>query len=118
MAPFTFKKSERLTGKKTIERLFADGGSFFIFPFKVFYIPNSEAPHNRILFSVPKRNFKKATDRNLIKRRSKEIYRLNKFSNKDGKKFDVIFVFVGKEILSYSSIEKKLLQALQRFSEI
>ena len=77
MGKFTFKKSERLSQKKSIQELFDKGSSFYLYPFKVFFIP-SEAPDHQILISVPKNIFKRAVDRNTIKRRIREGYRLNK----------------------------------------
>ncbi len=76
----TFRKEERLKSKKLIQKLFSEGNSFFVFPFKVFYLPENASPTYpvQILITVPKRRFKRANKRNLIRRRIKELYRLKK----------------------------------------
>lgn len=83
--PFSFPKTERLKSKKHIETLFQSGEAFFVFPFKVIYLFHTPLPNSpfttssvQIVASVPKRKFKKAHDRNQIKRRIKEAYRLQK----------------------------------------
>lgn len=80
MSFFSFRKDEILRKKKLIDRLFAEGNSFFIYPFKVLWLPASlETDYPvQILITVTKRNFKHAVDRNRIKRQAREIYRLNK----------------------------------------
>lgn len=83
---FTLGKNERLKSRKQIEQLFKEGKSFSIFPYKVFYIlcpaPGSQLPtsNSRLLFGVGvgTRNFKRAPDRNRIKRLTREAYRLQK----------------------------------------
>ena len=82
----TFCKKERLTNKKIINSIFTKGNSNFIYPFIVKWSITelkSEYPL-QILISVPKRNFKKAVDRNKIKRFIREAFRINKniFSDK------------------------------------
>ena len=76
----TFRKSERLNGRKAIEQLVASGKNIIISPFKLMWIPillPTDSPA-QIAFSVPKRNFKKAVDRNRMKRLMRESYRKNK----------------------------------------
>jgi len=80
MPLFTFRKDEILRKKKLIDRLFAEGTTFFIYPFKVFCLsaPLETTFPAQILISVGKRSFKLAVDRNRIKRQVREAYRLNK----------------------------------------
>lgn len=76
----TLGKQERLKSRKQIAALFEDGASVKVFPLKMTFLitaQQSEFPV-RAAFSVPKRNFKKATDRNRIKRLMKEAYRKDK----------------------------------------
>ena len=117
---FTFSKEERLSSKISIEDLFAKGDTFFKYPFKVIVKKSSAEKDSivRILISVPKRTFKKAVDRNKIKRLIREAYRLNKNivypSLAETTHFlDIAFVYTAKSILSYSEIERKIILILQ-----
>ena len=116
---FTFPKSERLTQKKIIDSLFQKDSQIvskrFFYPFRVLYRAGdikSDSP--QILISVPKRKFKKAVDRNLIKRRSREAYRLTKplFQGLVTHKLPDImgFIYIGTEIESFELIQKKMHQ--------
>lgn len=76
-------KQARLKSRKAIDQLFKDGKSFTVFPFRVIYqftkLPVSpDAFQLQAGFSVSKRHFKKAVDRNRIKRLMREAYRLQK----------------------------------------
>jgi ribonuclease P protein component len=80
MSLFSFRKDEILRKKKLTEQLFAEGSTFFIYPFKIFWLAIPlEAPNPaQILISVGKRSFKNATDRNRVKRQIREVYRVHK----------------------------------------
>ena len=96
----TFKRGERLSSKKTINELFTDGNSFFMHPFKVAW-KNTDLDSDfpvQILISVSKRNFKKAVDRNKIKRQIRESFRKNKsnfyqFATDRQKQFAIALIF-------------------------
>ena len=77
---YTFKKDERLSSRKAITSLFEDGKAFTIKPFRVFwkYCDSEISYPAQMAVSVSKRNFKKAVDRNRIKRLIKEAWRYNK----------------------------------------
>lgn len=75
----TLPKQERLASRSCIEDLFSNGESFSIYPFRILYcFSPGESPGVRILFSVPKKKFKKAVERNRIKRLCRESYRIQK----------------------------------------
>lgn len=77
---FSYNKFEKLKSRKQIEILFAKGKSISAFPVKVFYLPVENTPMHpvQVGVGVSARNFKKAVDRNTIKRRMREAYRLHK----------------------------------------
>ena len=110
-----FKKNERLCNLILINQLFEKNRSYFKYPFKLIWKESeitSDYPA-QMLISVPKRKFKKAVDRNLIRRRSKEIYRhqksfLYETLNKKEKKIIFIFIYIAKEILEHRQIEKSI----------
>jgi ribonuclease P protein component len=117
MGKFTFKKEERLFKEKIIQELFDKGSSFYLYPFKVFFLPNQDRqyPYHQILISVSKKNFKKAVDRNLIKRRIREGYRLNKNQLGDQNKLVIAYIYSAKEILPSAQIHERLVKTFKRF---
>ncbi|TDQ06459.1 ribonuclease P protein component [Pedobacter metabolipauper] len=112
----TFSKEERLCSRKLIDLLFKDGSSFLLYPFRVSYI-FTDTPHQypvQVVINASKKRFKKAVDRNLIKRRCREAYRLQKqlqlytdLANRE-QLLLLSLQFVGKQIYDYSFFEKKL----------
>ncbi|MCF6169898.1 MAG: ribonuclease P protein component [Bacteroidales bacterium] len=120
----TFGKNERLHSKKQINRLFKEGGSFFTYPFKVLFHTGSkdETELPQILISVSKRNFKKAVDRNKVKRLVREAYRKNKSellssSSKNKTAMTIGLIYTAKTILPYAEIETKIILILQRLTK-
>lgn len=121
---YTFTKIERLNSKKHIDQLFTEGKTFFSYPFKVFYLfqeSEKEFPV-QLLISVTKKNFKKAVDRNKLKRLVREGYRSNKlllydYLNEHNKSTLLGLIYVGETILSPKEIEQKLILILQRLIE-
>jgi ribonuclease P protein component len=117
-----FKKYERLTGEKRIDALFTGGSSFQSYPFRVVWmkIPGKEADSPvKILFTIPKRQFGKAHDRNLMRRRIREAYRLHKeplhsfLSREQNVQVLMAVVFTGKEILPYSQVEPRMIKMIE-----
>jgi ribonuclease P protein component len=113
---FTFGKAERLKKEKDIKELFDKGSSFYLFPFKVLTLPASENLQrvNQVLISVSKRNFKKAVDRNLVKRRIREAYRLQKHLLLPAPLQRIGFIYTHKEILPSSEISAKMVHVLRK----
>ncbi|MBS1501127.1 MAG: ribonuclease P protein component [Bacteroidetes bacterium] len=122
---YTFTKEERLCNKKLIDELFHKGSSFLCYPFKVSWLVVDEAQQfpAQVLFSVSKKRYKRAVDRNLIKRRLREAYRLHKQQklytclNENQKKIVFSIGYIGKEIAEYGLIEKKMLKLLAELSK-
>ena len=116
---FSFKKEERLAGEKHIKELFEKGSSFHLYPFRILSLPNpdSESKINRILISVSKRNFKRAVDRNLIKRRVREAYRLQKAQINELSLL-LAFVYTSKEIEPFQVIKDKLFLVLEKIKKL
>ncbi|MBL7884304.1 MAG: ribonuclease P protein component [Bacteroidia bacterium] len=116
-----FKKQERLCSKLSIDLLLEKGKSFNVQPFKIVWqLTESSTTPAKVLISVPKRNFKKAVDRNKLKRRIREAYRKNKesylYNLLNGKRINIMFVYIAKEQLEYKEIELKIKESLQRLS--
>jgi ribonuclease P protein component len=122
MRRFTFTKDERLSKEKTIKELFEKGSSFYLYPFKVIHIPNPDKGAyaiNQVLISVSSRQFKRAVDRNKIKRRIREAYRLQKeVLNTKSEKVIFTFIYTAKEILPYTEVKAKLFQVLEKIRNL
>jgi len=121
MGRFTFKKAERLSKEKTIQELFNRGSSFYLYPFKVVYLlnPDQSGIAPQVLISVSSRNFPRAVDRNLIKRRIREAYRLQKEIIQHGSKQGVFaFLYTAKIALPFVEIKNKLFLVLEKIEKL
>ena len=120
---FSFHKNERLCSKKVIDKLFAEGKSVFVYPLKIIYLETQLPFKNKVQagFTVGKRNFKKAVQRNLIKRRMREAYRLNKqklYDNTGEKQLALFIIYTGKTISEYKQIETAIIKGIKKLNEL
>ncbi len=145
MPDFTFQRGERLKSRKVIEQLFKGGQSFAHYPLRIVWTimdePNGEFPAQFAL-SVSKKKFKRAVDRNRIRRLMREAYRLNKHilyerletsrqspvnsqqqlasaeataDKTSYQQLALMVIYTGSEILSFQEIEKAMRDMLRRF---
>jgi ribonuclease P protein component len=119
---YFLKKTDRLKSRKAIEILYKSGKNFSVFPLRIQYLVTKFEPGIKAGFSAQSKNFKRATDRNKIKRLLKEAYRLQKNeivkhpSLVDNGLY-VFFIYTGKEIPNYDLIFEKTGLALQKLTK-
>jgi ribonuclease P protein component len=138
---YTWTKAEKLKSRKRIEWVFKEGKSLSVFPFKVFYLLGRPAAAPRVPtqgpatprmpahgpsyaslqagFGAGSRHFKKAVDRNRIKRLSREAYRVQKQPLMDllaekGLSMALFFIYTGKELPDHLTVKAKIGVALQK----
>jgi ribonuclease P protein component len=119
---FRLSHNERLTGRKRIENLYANGKSFHIPSFRVMWILIDEeqiSSASQVMFSAPKKKFKKAVTRNRLKRLMREAFRKNKhelydFLTEQKKNIHLSIVFTGNADISYAETEGKIILTLHR----
>ena len=120
MKRFTLSKQERLSSLKDIETLFSQGKSLVKFPIRLIWypIPSEGILKASAVFTVSKKKFPRAVDRNRIKRLLRESYRLLKpdfyGSIPEGKAYHLGLVYVAPEILDIQLIQNSLRIALER----
>jgi ribonuclease P protein component len=119
---FQFPKNQKLCNQKVIERLFDNGKFISQKSFSVIW-DFSENYNNNVfvqsLIVVPKKKIKLAADRNLIRRRIKEAYRLQKkqlevFLESNHQQLNLAIIYQEEEILNYKSLEQKINLFLSR----
>lgn len=124
---YTFKKNEKLCYRRSFDILFTHKKSFNCGSLWVVYffdLPDEQVTAPLMAaFAVPKRNFKKAPDRNLLKRRMREAFRLHKAScidalEKNERNLAVLFKFNGRKPKPFQEIEKDLAKALEKLQEM
>lgn len=118
---FTLGKQERLKSKKLIGRLYAEGNSVKAFPLRMMYLQTVHTSNYpaQAGVSVAKRNFKKAPDRNRLKRLMRETYRLQKGIVYDNLEIPYIFMisYIGREEMPHGEIFSKMNKLLTLFIE-
>lgn len=142
---YAFTKAERLCGKRNFESLFKAGKSVYtqglrlvfrvVTPeeqLQLFHTSNKKEatinqPGIQVAFSVPRKNFKRAVKRNLLKRRLREAYRTLKTSlyqnlsidNFSAQTYHLLFIYHGRNIESYSTIYEWVQQNINKmFAQI
>lgn len=113
----SLSRHERLRTLGAIRRLFAEGESGFVYPFRYLWYAEPDAePSVEVLFSTPKRYHKRANRRNLTRRRTKEAYRLQKqvltLQNREHN-IDLALVYSSSEVLPYKKIEHAVRKILE-----
>ncbi|RZF59407.1 ribonuclease P protein component [Sphingobacterium corticibacterium] len=123
---YTFTKEERLCSKRLIESLFRNGSSFVVYPYRVVWLYTPPIQQNIIpaqsIISVSKRRFRKAVDRNALKRRIRETYRLQKsdlykFLQEHSLHLLVAFQYVGKEKEPYAMLYQRMGKVLAKLKD-
>ena len=113
-------KTERLRSLGAVRRLFGEGIGGFVYPLRYIVITEqSTQPSVEVLFSVPKRYHKRANKRNLLRRRMKEAYRLNKdllAAEERGVAVDIAIIYSSKELLPYKSVNNAISRILREIS--
>jgi len=119
---YKFGKREKLCSRKIIDLLFRKGKGFVAYPIRVQMLPMKDLPEDvpsQAMFSVSKKRFKRAVKRNLLKRRMREAYRLNKhhlynvIEQKD-LQIAVAFLYISSDEMDYHNIEEGMKKAIQK----
>ncbi len=118
---YTFTKSEKLKSRKLIGQLFEQGQRLKAFPLHVVYLPLTHEGDFPVQagFSVSKRYFKHAVDRNRIKRLMRESYRLHKHKLYQccTEKQVLMFIYISREKADYQQVEKAMIDLLKQLSQ-
>lgn len=121
---FHFPKNQKICNEKAIERLFENGKYLTEKPFRIIYNidNNNEDIFLKALIVVPKKRVRLASDRNVIKRRVKEAYRLQKselekYLKSNNHHLNLAIIYQKYEILDYKLIEEKIKLLLSRLKE-
>ena len=125
MPSFTFTKEERLKSRKVISKIFKEGHSFNAYPLRLIWVDNHSSDSMspiQVAFSVPKKSFPKAVERNRLKRKVREAYRLHKhdlykFIQNDDNKFAFMILYIAKDELDYQEIEKGMRKMIKKWLE-
>jgi ribonuclease P protein component len=126
---FTLGKKERLKSRKQTELLFSSGKKFSYSPFRIHYLLNGgkDSLHHPIAIGfgvgVSSKVFKKAVDRNRIKRLTREAWRLQKLSlrqklKEQNSQLNIFFIYTGKALPNYKELYEKMGKVLEKLCVI
>lgn len=117
---YSFNKTEKLKSKTLIDTLFKEGKSVSAFPLRLVYMPSGQSDSilSKAGVSVSKRSFKRAVDRNRIKRLIREAYRLHKpeYLSNILTPHAFMILYIGKEMPTLQELEKKMLVLFNKIS--
>jgi len=127
---FSFGRNERLKSRKLIEQLFSEGKNIVVPPYRIYFLLNDKNPTaQHSLFNiqfgigVSGKNFKKAIDRNKIKRLTKEAYRLQKNElketlNANNRQLNLFFIYTVKELPDFNTVKEKVKLILSKLIKL
>lgn len=118
----SLSKPERLRNLKQIDNLFKDSITIKAFPliFSYMLLENPQQTQIQALFAAPKRSFKKAVDRNRVKRVMRDRFRLLKpqFTEAlDGRQVQFALIYTSKELPDYKLIDKSLIKIISKLND-
>lgn len=123
MEGFKFPKTNRLVAQKEIELTYHQGETIKKFPLLCKYMLLNETKGDalQVVFAVPKRKFKSAVKRNLLRRRLKEAFRKNQQTlkqriEKQGCHLGLYIIYTSDELFEYQKLEEKLNVILRELS--
>ena len=129
MSDYTLPRSERLRSLTAIRRLFGEGRSGFVYPYRYVWLAGKQSDEVQsdgrgieVMFSVPKKFHKRANKRNLLKRRTREAYRLSRESlvqraKERGVELQLALIYSTKECHNYKTVENAVQRILAQVCE-
>jgi len=116
---YTLPRSKSLKSKLLIDKLFKQGQSLVAYPLRLVYLSVNYEANEPFLsgFSVPKKKFKHAVDRNRIKRLMRESFRLQQHDLKLSGKTIMMWIYLSKDTPDYDLIYQKMTEIINEFNQ-